>query len=133
MVLCFLINVLLAAPGQSASESAVRLNGEGLELARKGLSGEAMKKFRAAGQLDPQYADPYSNLGVLLRQQRDFSGSLEALETARRLSPHDARIQSNLAKTLHDAGRLDDALVTIEAAVNLEPRNATLRRNLAAM
>lgn len=67
--------------------NAEELNDRGNEHMERGRYDEAEAAFRKAIALEPGYATPWYNLGLLYKRQRQWQQSLEANEKATRLDP----------------------------------------------
>lgn len=89
-----LLLAALAVPAtaDTTSEDEVAF---GIEVAQKGLWGEARFRFERAVELDPDNASALNNLGVALEQQGEFDAAREAYEKALELKPDDLYIQQN--------------------------------------
>ncbi|WP_024516041.1 tetratricopeptide repeat protein [Bradyrhizobium sp. Tv2a-2] len=92
--------------------------------ARRGLTGEAEKEYKAALKLSPQYAPAAINLADLYRQLgRDGDGEA-VLRTAIGSSGRDAGLHHALGLTLTRERRPDDALAEFRTATGLEPERS---------
>src|SRR5262245_40503865 len=67
-------------------------NQKGIALARTGNHVAAVKEFRAAVALRPDYGEAHFNLGVSLTQLGEVSAAVEAFRAAARLRPDSAVI-----------------------------------------
>jgi Flp pilus assembly protein TadD len=89
---------LLLAPGPAPDASSARAKDElkfGIEVARKGLWGEARFRFEKAVALEPGSAEALNNLAVALEQQGAFDKAREAYEKALKLEPGNLYVQQN--------------------------------------
>ena len=86
--------VLAFVPG-SASMSSEQEIAFGIEVARKGLWGEARFRFEKAVSLDPNNAEAQNNLAIALEQQGAFEEARAAYEKALKLKPGNLYIQQN--------------------------------------
>lgn len=89
-----LLLAVLAVPAVADTTSQEEV-AFGIEVAEKGLWGEARFRFQRAVELDPDNASALNNLGVALEQQGDFDGARAAYEKALELKPDDLYIQQN--------------------------------------
>jgi tetratricopeptide (TPR) repeat protein len=69
----------------------------GNKLSEQGKIEEAMREYRKAISLDPDYADPHVNLGVLLKKQGRRDEAIREYETAIYIKPDSAEAHNNLA------------------------------------
>jgi tetratricopeptide (TPR) repeat protein len=74
-------------------------------LAQRGEIDRAVERYRAAIELQPDFADAWNNLGLLLADLRDYDSAVAALRRAAALSPADADIRYNLHAILAEAKR----------------------------
>jgi tetratricopeptide (TPR) repeat protein len=85
----------LVAADDRAQNAVLDLADGRAALERKDFD-EAVSKFRRAGQLRPESAEPQRLLGVALEGQGDTAGAAAAYEKALALSPHDASARRSL-------------------------------------
>jgi Flp pilus assembly protein TadD len=90
-----LLTVLLAPASEPAPASAKDELKFGIEVARKGLWGEARFRFEKAVALEPESAEALNNLAVALEQQGTFDRAREAYEKALKLDPGNLYVQQN--------------------------------------
>ena len=89
------------------------------------------KHLRMSIELAPQYSSPaWVNLGILLKDTRRLSESLEAFERATELSPDDPNVYANEGPTWVALGQVDRAMECYEKALALEPTHALANGNL---
>jgi tetratricopeptide (TPR) repeat protein len=80
--------------------------------------------------LKPDYAEAYSNLGVLLRELGRLDEAEAGYTQAIALKPDYVEAHSNLGVTLQELGRLDEALASYNQAIALKPDYAEAHNNL---
>lgn len=102
----------------------------GEQLAGLGKIDDAIKAFRRAIAIDPDYADAHYNLGVLLRRQGRLMEAAESYLRATALQPDNVDAQYNLGNALQDIGRLEDAVASYGKALVLKPDFAEVHNNL---
>ena len=90
-----LLAVLLAPVSEAPPASAKDELKFGIEVARKGLWGEARFRFEKAVALEPESAEALNNLAVALEQQGAFDRAREAYEKALKLDPGNLYVQQN--------------------------------------
>ena len=114
--------VLLAArsvaPPSSAAVEAHRLGGV---LASQGQHEAALKAFRTAVLLSPDYAEAHRSIGLVLQEMALEDKALAAYEEAVRLDPDFALAWLDLAEILNVLGRNDESLVSYGEATRLQP------------
>ena len=72
----------------------------GVQLAARGKLTEAFGRFQAAIEIEPTFADTYSELGAMLVKVQDFAGALVCYRDAERLGPDNLSTLSNIASVL---------------------------------
>jgi Flp pilus assembly protein TadD len=87
-----LVPLLLAGNAVASAGEEMRF---GVDVARKGLWGEARFRFERAVQLDPQNPAALNDLAIALEQQGEFDKAREAYERALKLKPGNLYIQQN--------------------------------------
>jgi dTDP-4-amino-4,6-dideoxygalactose transaminase/predicted O-linked N-acetylglucosamine transferase (SPINDLY family) len=90
----------------------------------RGLVDPAVKAMAMAAECDPDNAETYSNLGLLLKESRRHDDAITVLQRALELDPKRADAHNNMAVTLLDMNRLPEAEASARAAVALDPKNA---------
>lgn len=99
-------------------------------LAGQGRLEEAVRHFRSAIRLKPDYAVAYNNLGLALARQGDRSGAMVCYRKAIRLLPGYADPHYNLGLALKEAGDLGGAIAAYREAIRLRPSYADAHYNL---
>jgi len=89
-----------------------------------GLIDEASKAFKKVTELDTQYAEGYSNLGVCLQRQGKLVKAIEAHNKALTLQPSNATFHYNLGNVFKKQGQLDEAIEAYKNALSLQPDNS---------
>jgi Flp pilus assembly protein TadD len=93
-------------------------NNLGLRLdATGGRAADAESALRQAIQVDPQFIEPYVNLGALLVDQRRYQDALVPLAQGLTIDSHDQRILYNLALAHARLGHNSQALTYVERAI----------------
>lgn len=84
-------------------------------------SEKAIGLFQRAIEIDPAYADAYSNLGCAYGTRERFAEAIQAFEKALELKPELAAARFNLAKALSFTGRIDEAAPHFIEVIRLRP------------
>lgn len=94
--LLVLVPLLVVAGHVSAAEKTSSQEVKfGIEVAQKGMWGEALFRFEKAVEFDPQNPSALNNLAVALEQVGQFTEARESYERALELKPDDLYIQQN--------------------------------------
>jgi Tfp pilus assembly protein PilF len=98
----------------------------------QGRLDDAMAECRRAIELDPEFGNPYNDIGVYLMQQDRLDEAipwLERAKQARRYEPRQFPFM-NLGRIYLRQGRWWDALREFEGAVRMAPQDPDARRAL---
>lgn len=107
----------------------------GWTLSFKGRLDEAIEECRRAIQVDPDFGNPYNDIGVYLMQQGKLEEAvpwLEKAKQARRYEPRQFPFM-NLARIYVRRGQFLEAVKEMEEAVRMAPENAAVRKMLHAL
>lgn len=99
----------------------------GLLRNHQGRNEEAIKLMVAALEVDPDYVDAWSNLGIVYYQQRDLERAEFCARKAIEIRPDFANAYANLGMTLRARNACEEALVAWGRALDLQPE----MRNIA--
>lgn len=86
-----------------------------------GKNAEAAAHFERLTELDPEYADNWSNLGTAYGGLGQHDKAIEVMEKSVRMVPQQPLYRNNLAVQYRAAGRHDEAIKQLKAAINLSP------------
>ena len=120
------------SPGAPQSPAAA-LVAEGNALGKHGRLAEAMDRYKAAIQQDPQYADAHFNLGNLSYRVGDFAAALRSYQTAVSIRPQFADGHLGQANALVALGRTDDAVESYRRALAIAPNHPGAHLNLGVL
>jgi len=107
--------------------------GLGEALLNQGLFAEAERAYRAALDLDEQFAPALVGLGVTRAAQSDSAGAEKAFRAALRAQPRTAEASNSLGRLLQSQGKLDEAVQAYRQALASRPGLAVARYNLASV
>jgi Flp pilus assembly protein TadD len=112
------------------SGEAVEQNRLGLTCARRGEMERALRHFREAVALAPEYAGAHNNAGLAAKELRRFEEAEEHLTEALEYAPENADFHVNLGAVLVALGKREKAREEYEAALRLRPRDPEARYRL---
>ena len=115
---------LFSGATENAVSTADTLVQRGEKLFSDGDHTEAAKCFAEACRVDPQHADSWNNLGVLLHLMGQTDAALDALERSVALDAKAASRVVNLARVLAAVGRKDEAFKLATDTVSRLPEQA---------
>lgn len=93
----------------------------------------AERAYRRAIEADPQFADAYLNLGVLLGGAGRLDEAIALYRFAIEQRPDDATLHFNLGVMLEDAGQLAEAIAVYERCLELDATLADAHYNAARL
>ena len=125
------------------SNSKEGLNNLGSTLAEYRAYDEAIRLFRRAAALSPNYQTPRRNLAQLEQQMKQEAATpqtqtnvgppINALAEEVRRQPNHAPTWNNYGSALAETGRFEDARRAFERAIAIDPNYALPHKNLALL
>ncbi len=93
---------------------------------------EATAECLRAIEVDPEFGNPYNDIGVYLMQQGDLDGAIPWLEKAKKAPRYEPRQfpYMNLGRIYLRRGRWTEALREFEAGVRAAPDDSEMRKML---
>lgn len=107
----------------SLDEQAKARYNEGVVLTRSGNYLDAVKTFKEAVSLRPDYAEAFHELGYALYRTGKYQESIEASKRAAILQPQDADNQNNLGLAYSGLKRWKDAVEAFRQAAKIKDDN----------
>lgn len=92
---------------------------------------EALMHYKQAVNIQPKFADAYSNMGNTLRELQDVTGALICFQKAIDINPSFADAHCNLASIYKDTGNIIEAIESYKNALELKPDFPDAYCNLA--
>ena len=94
----------------------------------QGKLDDAIAQCEIAIQIDPEFGNPYNDIGVYLMQQQQLDEAVPWLEKAKKAKRYEPRHfpYLNLGRVYVAKGMLQKALEEFHAALRLDPGNADL-------
>lgn len=120
---------LTAAQALRPRNAGVCLN-LGIALQRTGDADGAMRCFRRAVEMSPNYAMAHWEAGNALLQQQDWDGAIRSYREAVAVNPTFFDAHYNLGVALVQKGDLDDAIRCFRTAVEIKPDRFEPHANL---
>jgi superkiller protein 3 len=116
---------------QPGTMAATIWNGLGGAKAQLGRLDEAVSDYHRALELNPNYADAYTNLASDLVAQGKFGEAAESAEKAVALRPRSADAHASLALALMNLGRTDESILENRKALEFNQNLVAAQLNLA--
>ena len=107
----------------------------GWALSYLGRFDEAIEECKIAIEVDPEFGNPYNDIGVYLMQQGKLEEAIPWLEQAKLAPRYEPRHfpYSNLGTIYERKGRLSQALQEYKAALRIEPRHEPAAKAVARL
>jgi len=83
--------------------------------------------------LSPDYLEPYLELGLARKEQREYKQALEIFEQATTIAPDDPRAPFQAGLALKESKDYKSSETMLRRAVSLAPHDLNIRRQLAAV
>ena len=93
----------------------------GVSAAQIGMLNKAIEAFKKSISLRPDYAETYSNMGNVLKDQGKMEEAIKAYENALLLKPDLAETYSNMGVALQSQGKLEEAIKVYKKSILLKP------------
>lgn len=115
---------------QITSNNHIMHNSLGVALKRNGDLDAAVREYRAALAIKPDFAEARNNLGLALGNQGDLDAEIGEYRKALAIKPDLVEARSNLGVALATKGDLDAAIRELRQAVAARPDFADAHTNL---
>ena len=115
-------------PRESTSPEAQFILGKALQQA--GRKQEALAAYARAIEQRPDYANAYTESGIILQETGAFTEAAQAFRQALTQRPDKSEAHYNLAGALKDSGQLAEAISEYQHAIALKPDFAEALNNL---
>jgi Ca-activated chloride channel family protein len=135
------ILLLTAAPASSPAtsgqaqeqkEEAALFNTQGLELSKSGRFEGAVKAFKQAIKLKPDYAEAHYNLGDAYAQLHEFKKAIDEYKQAISYKPDLTMAYNNMGTAHYKLGEHKLAIAAYKEAIRLDPKRAMTHFNVGA-
>ncbi|MBL94509.1 MAG: hypothetical protein CMF70_04310 [Magnetovibrio sp.] len=129
----------ISRPGERKTKEKTRKNlSEHYSLKAAGFADagnieEAIQSFEKAVAVDPNSADNFYNLGVLLTSQSKLPQALDSYKKAVAINPFFSEAYNNLGGILKELGSYEDAIANYEKVLSINPESAETFYNLASV
>lgn len=99
-------------------------------LAVRGDTDAAIRHYRQALEIRPDFVEAHNNLGNVLAARGDNAAAIEGYTTALTIKPDYVEAHNNLGLALAEAGQLDAAIAEYRRAIALDTEFAAAHYNL---
>jgi len=91
---------------------------------------EAIKAYNKAITIKPDYAEAYSNMGIVLNEQGKMKEAIKAYSKALAIKPDNADAYNNMGLALQNQGKLEEAIKAYNKALDIKPDYADAYINM---
>lgn len=102
-------------------------NNFGISLKRKGMYEEAIKEYKRAIELDPEYSSPYYNLGLLHLEKGQFNEAIAYFDKTLQINPHIIRAYFKIGIAYFKIGEKEKARGYWQKCLELDPDQKDVR------
>ncbi|WXG41901.1 MAG: tetratricopeptide repeat protein [Candidatus Freyarchaeum deiterrae] len=117
-------------PPKKTKLEAWEYNNQGLSFYNLGLLDEAIREYKEAIGINPDYADAHNNLGNALKDKGLLDEAISEYTEALKINPDYADTHSNLGVALRGKGMLDEAIQEYREALRIKPTLTEAHSNL---
>ena len=103
---------------------------KGINLYNNKQFSEAIEVFESIISKNPSFADPYANIAVIKKIQKDYKSSFEYLNKALKLEPKNSQFHGNMGNLFRDVKNYKNAIQAYSNAIKLNPKDAMNYNNL---
>jgi tetratricopeptide (TPR) repeat protein len=123
-------SILARRRPQIPAQNAVWFYNQGVVLEKQGQVDAAVKSYRQAVELSPNYSNALLNLGKALAETGHFTEAAARYQEALRIRPDLVDAHTGLGAALTRLGRLDEAVAHYQEALRVRPNSAEAHNNL---
>jgi Tfp pilus assembly protein PilF len=110
--------------------TAMYWNNLGCTYFKSGKYEEAIKSFKQAIEIDPDFAEVHYNLGLAYFESGKYEEAIDAYKHAIRIDPDAADAHYNLGTDYGKSGMYKEAIESFKQAVRIDPDYASAHHNL---
>lgn len=112
---------------------AISNNKLGLVFLKKNLYDEAIKEFKNALEIDPNFAEVYNNLGLAYLKKNMLQQARDVFSEATKKNSEYADFHNNLGLTYFLLNNFEETIVELEKALTINPEYIDAQYNLCAL
>ena len=110
--------------------SFILYNYQGISNAELKQFDSAIKSFKQAIKIKPDYAEAHYNAGKVLQEKGELETAIDSYTKAIKIKPKWAQALSNIGNALREKGELGAAIVSLNEAIKIEPNFAEAHYNI---
>ena len=111
-------------------KSYILYNIFGLTNAVMGLIDASIKNYKTAIMINPQHAESFFNLGVVLHEHKMLKKAVEAYDNALNIRPDYVEAMYNKGNALKNLGLPEKAILSYQAALSIKPDYVEIYNNM---
>ena len=114
-------------------EKAIKQYNKGLEASAKGNISLAVKFYREAIKLDPNFYQALNNLGNIYQKQKNNDAALDCFKKAIKVIGENAIVLNNIGNTYREKKDFEASIKYFERSITADPKYISPRLNLIAV
>jgi tetratricopeptide (TPR) repeat protein len=105
----------------------------GAALYRERRVDDAIRHFRKALVIDPEFAEAHLSLGLALKSKGQIEEAFTHVKKGIRINPHNFRAYLNLGDLFLEQNRFEEARASFEKALEIKPQNHAVYNSLGVV
>lgn len=130
LVLIFLLSGMSVMAQEDKANQAKKLYNDGIKAMQDGKPDVAIIAYKAAITNDPDFVDPYLNLGAIYFEQKKYDDALEMFRTATSKDSKNIDAWANIGRVESVLRRSVEAQTAYETALSIDPNNGQILKEL---
>jgi tetratricopeptide (TPR) repeat protein len=120
-VILFIVLMLIVAAGVAWAKKAEEWFEKGNMAMSAGYNNVAIRFFKKAIEIDPNYLESYINIGLLYNKEGDTKKAISYYEKAIAVDPDFTKAHYNLGVIYAKKGKLDKAISEFKKCISINP------------
>ncbi|MBW2554707.1 MAG: tetratricopeptide repeat protein, partial [Deltaproteobacteria bacterium] len=120
-VILFIVLMLIVAAGVAWAKKAEEWFEKGNMAMSAGYNNVAIRFFKKAIEIDPNYLESYINIGLLYNKEGDTKKAISYYEKAIAVDPDFTKAHYNLGVVYVKKGKLDKAISEFKRCISIDP------------
>ncbi len=132
-VILFIVLMLIVAAGVAWAKKAEEWFEKGNMAMSAGYNNVAIRFFKKAIEIDPNYLESYINIGLLYNKEGDTKKAISYYEKAIAVDPDFTKAHYNLGVIYAKKGKLDKAISEFKRCISIDPDYAEVYSQLGTV
>jgi superkiller protein 3 len=132
-VILFIVLMLIVAAGVAWAKKAEEWFEKGNMAMSAGYNNVAIRFFKKAIEIDPNYLESYINIGLLYSKEGNTKKAISYYEKAIAIDPDFTKAHYNLGVIYAKKGKLDKAISEFKRCISIDPDYAEVYSQLGTV